>query len=276
MMAVRADISSDQLVRSRNGPAAGFIWDPVKIGPSFEWIDHDTIRVLEGGLAGKILGVKTELMVNNAACYLLDQKKMIGTVSIERTPPGKGIVLWDAQVKPECRQNGLAAIMTWIIFRELLLNQTVATFRIRMVRSFKVKDNGFELQNVGMGVIAVRLGFTPELNLERTIHGDNITEIEALPAINGNPPALKIGLRTDPFILTAFVLNPDTMKPTNDFRTYLELKNNDFLIHEWAKNGLLVVNGNYVLRTPQINHFVNRIAVDEAEAISFRNKIRGL
>ncbi|MEO0022815.1 MAG: hypothetical protein ABIJ93_03045, partial [candidate division WOR-3 bacterium] len=236
----------------------------------------DTIRVLEGGLAGKILGVRTELMANNAACSLQDQGRLIGTVSIERNPPGKGIILWDAQVHPQYRRNGLAAIMTWIIFRELLLNQTVATFRIRMVRSLKAGANGVELQNVGMGVIAVRLGFTPELNLERTIRGDNITEIEAMPAVNGSPPALKIGLRHDPFMLVAFVLSPDTMKPTNDFRTYLEIKNNTFIIHEWAEKGLLVVNGNYLLRTPQINHFVNRIAVDEAEALIFRNKIRGV
>lgn len=275
-MAVRTELESGALVRPRTGPAAGFIWDPVKIGPSFEWLDHDTIRILEGGLAGKILGVRTELMVNNAACSLLDQGRLIGTVAIERNPPGKGIILWDAQVHPQYRRNGLAAIMTWIIFRELLLNQTVATFRIRMVRSLKAGDKGVELQNIGMGVIAVRLGFTPEMNLERVIRGDNITEIEALPAVNGSPPALKIGLRHDPFMLVAFVLSPDTMKPTNDFRTYLEIKNNDFIIHDWARRGLLVVNGNYVLRTPEINHFVNRIAVDEAEAIIFRNKIRGL
>ncbi|MGB9742545.1 MAG: hypothetical protein ACP5JB_03485 [candidate division WOR-3 bacterium] len=275
-MAIRGDAGSLLLVQGRTGPAVGFIWEPVKIGPGFEWIDHDTIRILEGGLAGKILGVRTELMANNAGCYLFDQQRQIGSVSIERNPPGKGIILWDAQVLAPYRQNGLAAIMTWIIFRELLLSQTVATFRIRMVRSVKAGANGTELQNIGMGVIAVRLGFTPELNLGRTIRGDNITGIEALPAVNGNPPALKITLRTDPFVLAAFVLSPDTMKPTQDFRTYLEIKNNYFTIHEWAKNGLLVINGNYLLRTPQIHHFVNRMAVDEAEAIIFRNKIRGL
>ena len=105
---------------------------------------------------------------------------------------------------------------------------------------------------------------------------DNITGIDVLPEINGNPPGIKISLQRDPFIVTAFVLNPDTMKPTHNIRTYLEIKRNDHLIYEWAKNGLLVINGNYILRTPQINHFVNRITVDEAEAIVFRNKIRGL
>lgn len=275
-MWIRAEAENGVLVGHKAKPEAGFIWEPVKIGPGFEWIDHDTIRVLEGGLTGKIVGVKTELMVNDAACYLFDQSRQIGSVSIERNPPGKGIILWDAQVHPQYRRNGLAAIMTWIIFRELLLNQTLATFRIRMIRSLKAGANGVELQNIGMGVIAARLGFTPEMNLERVIRGENITGIDALPAINGNPPALKIGLRTDPFILIAFLLNPDTMKPTNDTGTYLEIKNNQFLILEWAKRGLLVVNGNYVLRAGQVIHFINRIAVDEAEAVIFKNKIRGL
>ncbi len=275
-MSVANKISSEVLTKPSSGPAAGFVWKPVKIGPSFEWLDHDTIRILEGGLAGKILGVKTELASTNAACYLFDQQKKIGSVSIERNPPHRGIILWDAIVNPGYRQNGLLSIMVWIIFRELLLVQRTAFFKIKMVRSMKAGEKGAELQNIGMGVVAVRLGFTPELNLSRVMTNDNITSIDVLPEINGNPPGIKISLQRDPFIVTAFVLNPDTMKPTGNIRTYLEIKRNDHIIYEWAKNGLLVINGNYILRTPQINHFVNRITVDEAEAIVFRNKIRGL
>ncbi len=275
-MSVANKISSETLTKPSSGPAAGFVWNPVKIGPSFEWLDHETIRILEGGLGGKILGVKTELASTSAACYLFDQREPIGSVSIERNPPHRGIILWDAIVNPGYRQNGLLSIMVWIIFRELLLVQQSAFFKIKMVRSMKAGEKGTELQNIGMGVVAVRLGFTPELNLSRVMTNDNITGIDVLPEINGNPPGIKITLQRDPFVVTAFVLNPDTMKPTGNIRTYLEIKRNDTIIYEWAKKGLLVLNGNYLLRTPQVNHFVNRIAVDEAEATVFRNKIRGL
>ncbi len=274
-MAIKT-VDSGALTRRLSGRAATFNWEPAKIGPRFEWLEYDTIRIREGGLAGKILGVKTEISRHSATVSLYDEKNQIGIVSIERDPPGKGIILWDAGIKERYRQNGLAAIMTWIIFRELLTVQDVATFRIRMVRSLKTGDNGTEIQNVGMGIIAVRFGFTPELNLRQILTVENITGIEILPPMNGNPPALKVSLNRDPFVLVAFVLNPDTMKPTNDFRTYLELKRDDLVIHEWAERGALVVNGNYLLREPQVNHFVNRIAVSETEAVIFREKIRGL
>jgi hypothetical protein len=274
-MAIKT-VDSGALTRRRTGAAATFKWEPAKVGPRFEWLDYETIRILEGGLAGKILGVKTEILRHTATVSLYDEAKQIGIVSIERDPPGKGIILWDAGIKERYRQNGLAAIMTWIIFRELLMVQDVATFRIRMVRSLKSGDNGTEIQNVGMGIIAVRFGFTPELNLRQLLTIDCITGIEIVPAANGNPPALKVNLNRDPFVLVAFVLNPDTMKPINDFRTYLELKRDDLIIHEWAERGALAVNGNYVLREPQVNHFVNRIAVSETEALIFREKIRGL
>ncbi len=274
-MAVK-NLPGGGILGRRAGTVKPFVWQPAKIGPSFEWLDHDTIRVLEGGLAGKILGVKTELLRYSATVSLYDGKNQIGIVSIERDPPGQGVILWDAGVKEAYRRNGLSAIMTWIIFRELLSVQDRATFRIRMVRSVKSGDNGAELQNVGMGVIALRLGFTPELNLAQVIRGDNIADLAVLLGTKDSPPALKITLRRDPFVLILFVVNPDTMKPTNNLRIYTEFKHDDSIIQEWAKQGLVAVNGNYVLKEERIDYFVNRIAVDEEEAIVFRSKIRGL
>ncbi len=274
-MAVK-NLPGGGILGRRAGTVKPFVWQPAKIGPSFEWLDHDTIGVLEGGLAGKILGVKTELLRYSATVSLYDGKNQIGIVSIERDPPGQGVILWDAGVKEAYRRNGLSAIMTWIIFRELLSVQDRATFRIRMVRSVKSGDNGAELQNVGMGVIALRLGFTPELNLEQVMRGDNITDLAVLLGTKDSPPALKVTLRRDPFVLILFLVNPDTMKPTNNLRIYTEFKHDDSIIQEWAKQGLVAVNGNYVLKEERIDYFVNRIAVDEEEAIAFRSKIRGL
>jgi len=262
--------------RSLNGGVANFIWKPEKICPSIKWIDRHNIQVVEGGLAGREFRIKTELLNESASVSLYDQGQRIGNVSIERNPPGKGIILWDAGVREEYRQNGLAAIMTWIIFRQLLNEQTSATFRIRMVRSLKVGEKGTELQNIGMGVIAVRLGFTPEFNLNQVLRWDNVSSVEIIPESKTMPPGLRIVLQADPLVIIAFVLNPDTMRPTRNLRTYVEMRRDLRLIHEWARLGLLVVNGNYKLRETEINHFVNRIAVDENEAVVFRNKIRGL
>ncbi|MEO0080625.1 MAG: hypothetical protein ABIK44_08130, partial [candidate division WOR-3 bacterium] len=100
--------------------------------------------------------------------------------------------------------------------------------------------------------------------------------VEVFPGNNGQPPGLKINLRVDPLTIIGFILSPDTMKPTASLRTYLEIKDDDWQLRNWAAKGLLLINGNYSLRAPNINHFVNRLAVDEEEARLFRSKIQGV
>jgi hypothetical protein len=127
-----------------------------------------------------------------------------------------------------------------------------------------------------MGIIAARLGFRPELPLEDIIHEGNLTGIAAMPGDSASPPALKIMLRSFPSLLVAYVLNPDTMKPTSDLRPYLEIKQDNDLIHTLLQQGLLLVKGSYRLGDSGIERFVNALATDEEEAIQFRSRIRPL
>jgi len=263
-------------VRNRTKSDRLFTWEPAKIGPCFEWLDHDNIRILEGGLKGRTFGLQTDIRQTIAVITLHENGHWVGEVDIERNPPGRGIILWDAGVREDLRGNGLCAIMTYCIFRELLLVQREAFFKIRMVRLLKTGSAETKTQNIGMGVIAARLGFTPELNLERLLRYENITQIEVLPGANGQPPGLKIDLRVDPLTIVAFILSPDTMRPTASLRTYLEIKNDDQRLRDWAAQGLLFINGNYCLRTARIDHFVNRLACDEPEALLFRQRVRGI
>ncbi|MEO0080626.1 MAG: hypothetical protein ABIK44_08135, partial [candidate division WOR-3 bacterium] len=92
---------------------------------------------LEGGLSGRTFGVRTDIRQEIAAIILHEKGRLIGEVDIERKPPGRGVILWDAGVREELRGNGLCAIMTYCIFRELLLIQRRAFFKIRMIRLHK-------------------------------------------------------------------------------------------------------------------------------------------
>jgi hypothetical protein len=166
--------------------------------------------------------------------------------------------------------------MTWCVFRELLAAQDSATFRIRMVQSLRPGTSGVGVQNIGMGVIAARLGFRPESHMERIVRRENITGIEPLPGMNGDPPALKVIVKGFPLVVVGFVLNPDTMKPISDHRVYVQLRHDEHLIQKWLRRGLLFVNGNYSLREPGIERFVNVMATDASEAKLFRGKVRGL
>jgi GNAT superfamily N-acetyltransferase len=253
-----------------------FEWNPGRIGPRFEWLSYEDILIREGGLAGKQIRIATEVFPDKANVFALLDGQQIGRTYIERDPPGKGIILWDIAVKENFRRKGIASIMTYVGFRELLSIQETGSFRIRMMRLMKPAEKNIELQNVGIGVIGNRLGFTPEFNLDRLLRPDNIVNLEILPAKGDFPPSFKIVIRTFPLVLIAFVLDPDSMRPVDDFQTYIKLTKDETVIYNWVRRGLIVIgNGNYQLRKDGLDQFVNHIAADEYEARVFRRRVRG-
>ncbi|MEO0010083.1 MAG: hypothetical protein ABIK51_06155 [candidate division WOR-3 bacterium] len=252
-----------------------FVWEPGRIGPKFDWLDHTHILIREGPLANREMEIVTEIFPNKANVFVSMDGEKIGRTYIERDPPGVGVILWDIAVKEGFRRKGIASIMTYVIFRELLSIQKSAFFKIRMMRLMKPAEKNIELQNVGIGVIGNRLGFTPEFNLDRLLRPDNIVSLEVLPAKGEFPPSFKIVIKTFPLVLIAFVLDTDTLKPVDDFRTYVQLTKDESTIYNWVRRGLIVVgNGNYWLRRNGIDQFVNHLATDEWEARDFRRKVR--
>ncbi len=265
------------LLRRILGRAPRHVWRPGRIGPRLESIGADRVRPLEGELTGREISFTTEVLPRKAQLHAAIDGQPVGRAYVERDPPGKGIILWDVAVKEGFRRQGIASIMTCRIFRELLASQRVATFRIRMMRLMKPADRNVELQNVGIGVIGNRLGFTPEFNLKRLLRPRNVVGLEVLPAKNGFPPSFKIVIRTFPLVLIAFVLDPDNKKPVDDFRTYARLMKDERTVYEWVGRGLIVIgNGNYCLRSAGIGQFVNHLATSEFEAQVFRRRVRGV
>lgn len=254
---------------------APFEWKPGRIGPRFEWLDHETVRILEGPLKDRELTLKTVVEERKASIFASLDGKSIGRTYVERDPPGRGIELWDIAVMEDYRRMGVASIMTYVIFRELLSMQETACFKIRMMRLMKPADRNIELQNVGIGVIGNRLGFTPEFSIDKILKPSNITGLEVLPAKGNFPPSFKIVIRTFPLVLIAFVLDADSLKPVDDFQTYVRLMKDERVIYEWVRKGLIVIgNGNYWLRRDGLDQLVNHLATDEFEAKVFRRRVR--
>ncbi|OYD17302.1 hypothetical protein CH330_00480 [candidate division WOR-3 bacterium JGI_Cruoil_03_51_56] len=254
-----------------------FFWKPGRIGPRFEWLDYTHIRILDGPLTGQKLEIVTDIKEKTASVFISINGRRIGRTYVERDPPGKGIELWDIAVQENYRRKGIASIMTYCIFRELLSIQEKAFFKIRMMRLMKPSDRNIELQNVGIGVIGNRLGFTPEYNIDRLLNPSNIQGLSVLPAKGDFPPSFKIVIKTFPLVLIAFVLDADTLKPVDDFRTYVQLMKDERIIYNWVRQGLIVIgNGNYWLRKNGLDQLVNHLATDELEARIFRRRVRGV
>ncbi len=252
-----------------------FLWKPGRIGPRFEWLDYTHIRILDGPLKGQELEIITEIKEKTASVFMSIDGRRIGRTYIERDPPGLGIELWDIAVQEKYRRKGIASIMAYVIFRELLSMQEKAFFKIRMMRLMKPADKNIELQNVGIGVIGNRLGFIPEFNIDRLLRPSNVIGLSILPAKGDFPPSFKIVIRTFPLVLIAFILDQDTLKPVVDFRTYVQLMKDERIVYDWVRRGLIVIgNGNYWLRKNGLDQFVNHLATDELEARVFRRRIR--
>jgi hypothetical protein len=252
------------------------LWSPHRIGPRFAWLDHDHILVVDGPLSERRFDVDTDIQSDTAVLRLREDGHFAGMVHVERSPSDEGVILSNVAVGLSFRRGGLAAIMTWCAFRELLTRQESATFRIRMVRSVKPRATDTEVSNIGVGVIAARLGFRPELPIERLVHEDNVVGIAALPGDKDSPPTVRISLRSYPYALVAMVLSPGTMKPSTDIRPYQQLGRDGRQIQSWLRQGLLLVGEDYCLGESGIERFVNAMATDDEEAVQFRSKVRAL
>ncbi len=229
--------------------------------------------IVDGPLSERRFEVATDIRTDTAVVRLREGGNFAGIVNVERSPSGKGVILSNAAVGLRYRRSGLAAIMTWCVFRELLTRQESATFRIRMIRSVKPRVTDTEVSNIGVGVIAARLGFRPELPVERLVREDNVVDIVALPGGTDSPPACRITLRSYPFVLVAVALSPDTMRPLSDVRPYQQLGRNGRQIQSWLRRGLLLAGEDYCLGQSGIERFVNALATDDEEAVQFRNRI---
>jgi hypothetical protein len=251
-------------------------WTPRRIGPRFAWLDHDNILIIDGPLSEHRFRVGIDVRPDLAVARLREDGNLAGSVHVERSPSGKGIVLSNAAVGLRYRRGGLAAVMTWCVFRELLAAQESATFRIRMTRSVKPRATDTQVRNIGIGIIATRLGLRPELPVEVLMRADNIIGTSAIPGGGDRPPALRISLRSYPFVLVAVALNPRDMKPLLDSRPYEQLGCDGHQIQSWLRQGVLLVGEDYCLDALGIDRFVNALATDDEEAVQFRNKIHPL
>lgn len=251
-------------------------WEPTPLCPRHEWLDYQRLRFVAGRLAGRVFEVGTEHSERRASIYLAENGERIGQCLVDRDPPGEGVVLWDIGVRPHLRRSGLCATMAWLIFRELIEAQDNASFRIRMVTSVRAGEQT-GLQNVGICIVANRLGMTTDFDLDRLLARKNVTGIELFPEQDGSPMGLKVAVREYPLVVLGVALDPDSRRPMKAFRVYQQLERDPELVRDWARRGMLVVtNGDFSLRAGGVNRFVNSLATEPVEAAKYRARIRPL
>jgi len=254
-----------------------FIFDPKPFGPTLQKIDEETVRVEEGDLKGQVLKLTTQLTEDEAHVLLHWDGKQIGHADYQRNAMEASIVLWNIVVQEDLRHKGLASIMARVGFRHLLELHKNATFAIRMLRLIKPSERITKIQNVGIGIIARKLGFSPEYDLQNLLRQRNIQLIELIPASEVMPPGYRIVLKTFPLVLIAFLVDKANGRPyPGGHKIYNSLVTPE-TAEQWVGERMLIIgNGNYLLRDDGIEELINHLATNQAEAGIYARRVRSV
>jgi len=247
---------------------------PGLLGPAIEPLEGNKVRILEGGLKGQIFDLSLALSEDEAHVFLHLDGKQVGHADIQRNAFEASIVLWNIVVQDNLRHQGLASLMTRVGFQQMLKLHKRASFAIRMIRLIRPKDRLTKVQNIGIGIIARKLGFSPEYNLPKILVRDNIQVVEYLESDNGMPPGFRIVLKVFPLVLVAFVVDPFTGKPFSRVHPFYQQHVFPETVETWVGDGRIIIgNGNYLLRRNGIPNLINHIARNELEAQQLARRI---
>ena len=247
---------------------------PGLLGPAIEPLEGNKVRILEGGLTGQVFDLSTVVSDDEAHVFLHLDGKQVGHADIQRNAFEASIVLWNIVVQENLRNNGLASLMIRIGFQRMLELHKKPSFAIRMIRLIRPKDRVTKVQNIGIGIIARKLGFSPEYDLPALLVRDNIQVIEYLESDGVMPPGFRIVIKVFPLVLVAFVVDPFTGKPFSRVHPFYQQHVFPETVETWVGDGKIIIgNGNYLLRRNGIPNLINHIARDELEAQQLARRI---
>jgi hypothetical protein len=267
------------LIERLLNPKKDLSFTPKKFGPTFQVKNKDEIEITTGPLQGISFKIEQETSSCQSRLFLKNKEnnQLIGRALFDLVHSSGEVIFWDVMVQAKYRIKGLASVMTKYMLRQLISEQKKIKFMIRMIKLYQPTDTSIKLQNVGIGVIAHRLGLFCEFDLPKILNPLNITHIEILEPQNDCPPSYKIVVRTYPYVLIGFIVDPMTLRPIPSFEIYKEMLGQTGVVEEWIRNKTIVIgNGNYVLKNDGMAEFINCIAADEYEAQFFNSKIQSM
>ena len=189
-------------------------------------------------------------------------------------------------IRSEFRHRSLTTLLVRLSFRELLHNGKRHWFAIRKLMQVDTEgrnqlqapgtpkpDNSplpkISLHNVGIGLVALRLGFKPEPDIERLLAPGNVKAVQAIPPDPPSPPGLLLRLGTLPSLLVATLIDPQTGRPLADADVYQRFVNPKQLLRQALAGEAVLGNIDYILSRAAIEPLAARLANDQAELKRF-------
>ena len=287
--------------RAQAGPSAGL----VAFGPRHT-VSGDRLAIDSGPLAGTTLRVERSLSnikANFAFYETSDENPQIANrespispdpvahCHFDRDPETGTETLWSIFIRSEFRHRGLTTLLTRFTFRELLASGRRHWFAVRKLMQVDTEGRSqaqapgsqkpenpqlprISLHNLGLGLVALRLGFKPEPGLERLLAPGNVKAVQAIPPDPPSPPGWLLRLGTLPGLLVAASVDPDTAQPLTDAAAYERFVSPKQLLRQTLAGQAVIGNIDYILSRTAIDPFAARMANDHAEFRRFAAALR--
>lgn len=249
---------------------------PRPFGAVFQWVGQNSIKIIQGEFTDQIFKIRKTASEEQVHMNFFHNSVEIGHCYAELIKNSM-ITIWDVVVERPYQHKGLAEMMVKILAKELFAQQKSSQFQIRMLQLFKPHQAEIQLQNVGLGVIAFKLGLTCEYDINVFLTNNNINEFEVIAPTETIGPAYKINLNCYPYTMIAFLIDIEKEKPITNFDTYIKFRRSTELMLDLARHRALIIgNANYLLKENGIDDFISRVADSGNEAKLLSQKIEGI
>lgn len=242
------------------------------LGPRFQRRKATEIQIVEGEFNQSILQIISQIEPTKTTLTLKLKDKLIGMAHAEYEPKKRCTTLFDTFVAEEYRRRGFASLMVHLLFREQLLYTATENFEIRMV----MKATGAKevIENIGMGLIALKLGFEPNINYQELFSPSNLDKLEIIPANGINPYGYKLSLSVSPWTVVLVLLDPLTKRPVKDLNDYEHFIRPEDIRELVKGNQAVLGNVDYRLNQNRVEQCVAYIAENQEEFREFLKKLK--
>jgi hypothetical protein len=209
----------------------------------------------------------------------------------DRDPETGTETLWSIFIRSEYRHRSLTTLLTRLSFRELLTSGRRHWFAIRNMMQVDTEGRSqaqtpgtpkpenpqlqrVSLHNLGIGLVALRLGLRPEPDLQRLLAPGNVKEIQAIPPDPPNPPGLLLRLEVLPGLLVAALVEPETGQPLKEADAYERFVSPKQLLRQARTGQAVIGNIDYILSRTAIDPLAARMANDQREFRHFAAALR--
>jgi ribosomal protein S18 acetylase RimI-like enzyme len=270
-------------------------FEPLSFGPDWEKTAA-TVAIRSGPLAGRQFNLEAQVAQTRADFTLSpvsnpqppipdpqslprsqapDSSLVCGHCHFDRDPETGLETLFDIFVRPDFRCKGIASLLVRASFRELLSRGRQTWFAMRNL--MQVDTRKPELHNVGIGLLAARLGFLPGPEFDRTLAPGRVESVAIIAGTAQSPPGLLIHLNRMPGVIVAAELEPGPgtarPRPVADVDRYRRFFSAEQLLR-WARQGTwLIGNVDYLLALRNLELFCRHLAQTSEESRRFTRSL---